>query len=141
MNAPIIKLCSGIYNPSCAGLPPVHVICQIMIIGGLACAWVDGISMTKPLLLPIDALQDFKHRGTLADYLRDEKHAELDADEFMAVQDECLARNASATIMIRAYEMMHSEGLTASEAITCATEWGVLLNQINEAECAAYGLL
>lgn len=135
-----IRLCAGIYSPTGANIPPIEVICQTVIVNGTAYAWIDGVSETNPVLLPVESLNNFKNFGTLQSYLQDDRHAELDT-EFDSLGELCLAQKASATLMVRACEIMHAEGLSAEDALSVARQWGELINELDQAERAAYSVV
>lgn len=137
---PEIHLCSGTYKPTCDELPAVQVFCQAVVLNAVAYVWVDGVDAERPLLLPAQALHDFRNMGTLREYLVEERHMEL-GEDFDNMMDLCLERGESATTMIRAIEIMHEEGLPAEQALVTAHQWGVLLNELDQAERAAYQLI
>jgi hypothetical protein len=134
---PAIHLCSGLYKPCGADLPAVEIFSQTIVLNGVAYVWVDGINIDSPILLPVQALHQFKRRGTYQEYLEEERHLALD-DGFEWLMQLCSDKQESATVVIRACEIMHEEGLPADQAIVTAHQWGVLLSQINEAERAAF---
>jgi hypothetical protein len=133
-----IHLCSGLYSPcgAGAGLPAVEIFSQTVVLNGVAYVWVDGISVNAPILLPIQALHQFKRRGTYKEYLEEERHLALD-EGFEWLMELCAVKPESATVVIRACEIMHEEGLPADQAIVTAHQWGITLLQINEAERVA----
>lgn len=135
-----IRLCQGVYQPCIADLPPVEVVCQAVNLNACSYAWVDGVDPDNPLLLPIQVLSKFRSLGTLRTYLEHEKHLSL-GDEFTKVLDLCMARGESATILVRACEMMHAEGCAAEQAVVNAHQWGVLLNELDQAERASFQLV
>lgn len=135
-----IHLCSGIYMPTCADLPPVEVLCQTVVINGASYVWIDGVDVTNPVLLPVQALHGFRKLGTQSQYFSDEKHATL-GEDFDRLIELCVAQQASATLMVRACEIMHVEGLTAEESLVTARQWGLLLCELDQAERAAYLLV
>jgi hypothetical protein len=136
VQASAIHLCSGLYRPCGADLPAVEIFSQTIVLNGAAYVWVDGISVNAPILLPIQALHQFKRRGTYQEYLADERHLALD-DGFEWLMELCAEKPESATVVIRACEIMHEEGLPADQAIITAHQWGTMLLQINEAERVA----
>lgn len=136
-----IQLCSGVYKPTCADLiPAVEVFCQAVVLNGAAYVWIDGVDAANPLLLPVQTLSKFRRMGTLRAYLEDERHLELEA-EFDRLLSICMERKDSATILVRACEIMHVEGLPADQAVVTAHQWGVLLNELDQAERAAYQMV
>ena len=136
-----ILLCSGIYMPTCAvDIPPVRVFCEAVVLNSVAYVWIDGVDNEKPLLLPAQSLQEFRSCGTLRAYLEDEKHLALE-EQFDEILDLCLKRKESATTMIRAIEIMHDEGLPPDQALVTAHQWGVLINELDQAERASYQLV
>lgn len=135
-----IQLCSGVYKPTCADLPAVEVFCQAVVLNSAAYVWIDGVNAENPLLLPVQALHQFRRMGTLRQYLEDERHIEL-GEEFDRLIDLCMERKESATVLIRACEIMHTEKLPADQAIVTAHQWGTLLNELDQAERAAYHLV
>lgn len=135
-----IHLCAGTYKPTCTDLPPVEVLCQTVVIDGASYVWIDGVDVTNPVLLPVQSLNDFRRLGTQSQYFADEKHAEL-GDDFDRLIELCVAQRASATLMVRACEIMHAEGLPADEALVTAHQWGLLLCELDQAERAAYSLV
>lgn len=137
---PEIRLCSGTYKPTCDDLPPVQVFCQAVVLNSVAYIWIDGVDAEKPLLLPAQHLHNFRNLGTLREYLADERHTVLE-EAFDDLMDICLERKESATTMIRALEIMHDEGLPADQAVTTARQWGMLLNEMDQAERASYQLI
>lgn len=137
---PEIHLCRGVYKPTCTDLPSVEVFCQAVVINNAAYVWIDGIDGTNPLLLPVQALKEFRKMGTLREYLEEEKHTEL-GEDFDRLIDLCMERKDSATVLIRACEIMHAEGLPADQAVVTAHQWGTLLNELDQAERVAYQLL
>jgi hypothetical protein len=137
---PDIRLCSGIYQPTAAGLPAVEVICQAVVLNAVAYVWIDGVDAQNPLLLPVQVLHGFRSRGTLREYLEDEKHIGL-GEQFDMLMDLCMERRESATVLVRACEIMHAEGLPADHAIATAHQWGLVLTELDLAERAAYRLV
>lgn len=137
---PEIRLCSGVYKPTCTDLAAVEVFCQVVVLNAVAYIWIDGIDAEKPLLLPAQQLHNFRSLGTLREYLENERHRELE-DDFDELMDICIARKESATTMVRALEIMHIEGLPADQAVTTARQWGMLLNELDHAERASYQLV
>lgn len=135
-----IHLCSGVYKPTCTELPAVEVFCQAVVLNGAAYVWIDGINHENPLLIPVQSLSKFRRVGTLRSYLEDERHLALEAG-FDQLLDICKSREVSATVLIRACEIMHEEGLPADQAIVTAHQWGELLNELDQAERAAYQLV
>jgi hypothetical protein len=101
---------------------------------------LDRIDAENPLLLPAQHLQNFRSLGTLREYLTDERHMDLE-EGFDELMDICMAQRESATTMVRALEIMHVEGLPADQAVTTARQWGVLLNETDQAERASYQLV
>lgn len=132
-----IRLCKGLYKPTCTELDPVHVVCQKVVINSTAYAWIDGVDVENPLLLPIECLHDFQNMGSLRQYLQDDRHIELDA-EFDNLLDICMRKKNSATVLVRACEIMHTEAIPADEAVSIAYQWGDLLNTLDRAERVAY---
>lgn len=137
---PDVHLCSGTYKPTCAELPAVNVFCQAVVLNSVAYVWIDGIDHHNPLLLPVQSLHGFRRRGTLREYLEMEKHVEL-GEAFDNLMDLCMAQKSSATVLIRACEIMHDERVSADQALITAQQWGMLLNELDQAERAAYQLV
>lgn len=135
-----IHLCSGIYQPTCAELPAVEVFCQTIVLNGVAYVWIDGINQNNPLLLPVQALYGFRRMGSLRQYLENERHLDL-GEDFDALIDLCTQRKVSATVLIRACEIMHAEESSADQALETALHWGMLLNEMDQAERAAYQMV
>lgn len=134
-----IRLCGGIYKPTCDELPAVEVFCQAVVLNGAAYVWIDGVDTDNPLLLPVQTLLSFRSLGTLREYLEDDRHLAL-GDEFDRLLDISMEQQVSATVLIRACEIMHTESLPADQAVITARQWGVLLNELDQAERAAYQL-
>lgn len=132
-----IRLCAGIYKPTCDDLPAVEVFCQAIVLNGAAYVWIDGVNPDNPVLLPVQTLSGFRSMGTLREYLEDDKHLAL-GEEFDLCLDICMAQQESATVLIRACEIMHAESLPADQAVVTARQWGMLLNDLDQAERAAY---
>jgi hypothetical protein len=135
-----IHLCSGLFKPSGADIPVVEVFSQTIVLNGVAYVWIDGLNVDAPILLPAQSLHEFRRRGTFQQYLEDERHLTLE-EEFDRLMELCAVRPESATIVIRACEIMHAEGLPADEAIVTAHQWGILLSQIDVADRASYQVL
>jgi hypothetical protein len=135
-----IRLCRGVYKPTCDDLPPVEVICQAVVLNSVAYIWIDGVDAENPLLLPAQHLHNFRSLGTLREYLSNERHMDLE-EGFDDLMDICMAQKESATTMVRALEIMHTEGLPADQAVTTARQWGILLNELDQAERASYQLV
>lgn len=135
-----VHLCSGVYKSTCAELPAVEVFCQVVVLNSVAYVWLDGVDHHNPLLLPVQSLHDFRRMGTLRQYLELDKHLEL-GDRFDSLVDLCMSRMVSATVLIRACEIMHTEGASSDQALVTAQQWGILLNELDQAERAAYQLV
>lgn len=135
-----IHLCSGLYKPSGAELPVVEVFSQTIVLNGVAYVWIDGLDANAPILLPAQSLHEFRRRGTFQEYLEDERHLALE-EGFDRLMELCAVRPESATIVVRACEIMHLEGASADQAIVTAHQWGILLSQIDAAERAAFQLV
>lgn len=133
-----IRLCKGLYKPTCADLSVVEVYCQTLILGSIAYAWIDGVNLDNPLLLPVQTLHNYKSLGTLHQYLQDERHSALVQEEFVELLDLGMRQQESATVLVRACEVMHAEGFGAAQALAVSREWGQLLNELDQAERAAY---
>ena len=121
-----IQLCSGtvlIHAEALPTTPVVAMICQQMIVGGISCAVLDGVDLVDPVLLPVENLDDFKRLGTLKDYLTDPRHDDIQ-ETLAAIMDACVVRDYTPTLMVRAIEIVHAEGLSAEAAIAGAIEWG-----------------
>lgn len=108
----------------------IDLICQVVDVDGSLCAWVDGVDHAQPLLVGVEHLHEFKHIGTLGRYLRDEQHLSL-GQSFDDLLDLCLSRDLSATVLVRACELMHADGLDAKTAVQSASEWGALMQEID----------
>lgn len=132
-----ILLCSGVYQPAGASIPPVVVICQLMQLNGTNYVWIDGVSKTEPLLLPSHLLVDHKRLGTLRDYLLDERHFAL-GEQFVNILELNTEQDATPTVLVRAIEMMHSDGISAAAALEAATAWGWALHALDQADRIAY---
>lgn len=137
---PEIRLCSGTYKPTCDDLPSVEVLCQSLILNSVAYIWIDGVDAKEPLLLQAQHLQNFRNLGTLREYLSNERHMALE-EGFDDLMEICMTQKESATTLIRALEIMHTEGLPAEQAVTTARQWGILLNELDRAERASYQLV
>ena len=137
---PEIHLCAGVHKPTCADLPAVEVICQAVVLNGVAYVWIDGINHHSPLLLPVQAFHQFRRMGSLRQYLENDKHLDL-GDSFDELIDLCMKGNASATVLIRACEIKHSKNASPEQALITAQQWGMLLNELDQAERAAYQLV
>lgn len=134
---PDIQLCSGVYKATCTDLPPLEMICQTQVIDGSSYAWIDGVNELAPVLLPVHNLASFRRMGTLRQYLQDDRHLGLDTElEVLGVL--CAEQKASATLMVRACELMHAEGLPARDALDVVRQWGELICELDQAERAAF---
>lgn len=137
---PNVHLCSGIYKTTCADMAPVEVFCQTFVLNAVAYVWLDGVDDQNPLLLPVQALTDFRRRGTLREYLEMPKHTEL-GEAFDDLMDLCMQRKSSATLLVRACEILHAENVSADQALETAQQWGMLFNELDQAERTAYKLV
>lgn len=137
---PNVHLCSGIYQATCADIAPVEVFCQTFVLDDVAYVWLDGVDDQNPLLLPVQALTDFRRRGTFREYLEMQKHAEL-GEAFDDLMSLCMQRKSSATLLVRACEILHAENVSADQALDTAQQWGMLLNELDQAERAAFQMV
>lgn len=135
-----VNLISCVYQCDGADLPCIDIKCQVVVINGVSYAWIDGDDFDNPLLVPVESLVGFQRIGTLRDYLTDEAHIDL-GEEFNTLLDIALRERCSATVIVRAVDAMHSEGQGAAEAIQLARDWAKLLNDLDNAERAAYQLV
>lgn len=88
--------------------------------------------MKNPILVPVDELQGYRRIGTLGSYLRDDRHRDL-GEMFDALLSDCVDEALNPTLIARACEFMHSDGVHPHEAIAAAKEWGMTIHQINGA--------
>jgi hypothetical protein len=128
-----INLCSGVYQPAGGAIPSVEVLCQVLVVYGVSCAWIDGVDMAEPVMLPIEHLSSFKRMGTLVDYLADERHHSL-SEGLVDVLALCETHDCSPTTMVRAIELMHAEGLSPENALSSSLQWGTLLLELDKAD-------
>ena len=133
-------LCRGVFQPSCLDAEPVQVFCQAVVVDGDAYAWVDGVNEQDPLLIPVKHLVAYSYAGTLRQYLADPRHAAL-GDAFDEFLDLVIAKRASATLIVRACEIMHEEHVLPQVALATSEEWGHLLGELDHTERAAYQML
>lgn len=139
-SAGAVQLCRASYQILAQAQPiNVDLLCQTVELRGRTYAWIDGVDLGSPLLVPVDNLKNFTHAGTLGQYLRDERHLEL-GRSFNDLLDICLARDLSATVIVRACELMHADALNPYEAIDEATAWGGTIIDIDWASSACRSL-
>lgn len=126
-----VPLCWATY---CVATSPdiyaIELICQTVVLEDCAYAWVDGVDMQNPILVPVDELQSYRRIGTFGSYLRDERHQDL-GEMFDALLTDCVSEALNPTLIVRACESMHSDGFRPHEAIAVAREWGETIHQIN----------
>lgn len=134
-----IRLCSGVYKPSCDDLPAVQVVCQVTVLNGCAYVWIDGVNPDDPILLSAQSLHNFRSLGTFKDYLENERHDAL-GDDFGVLLDLTFYTRDSATTTARALEIMHEEHLPPDQALVTARQWGIMLCELNTAERTAHAL-
>lgn len=130
-----INLCTGVYQPAGGQVPPISVMCQTLVIYGVSSAWIDGVDMAEPVLLPVEYLSGFKRAGTLEDYLAQARHEAL-GDGFEGIMDLCVTQDHTPTTMVRAIEIMHNEGLPADTALATAVAWGSMIRDLDKADQA-----
>ena len=62
---PEIHLFAGVHKLTYADLPAVEVICQTVVLNGVAYVWIDVINHRNSLLLPVQALHQFRRMDSL----------------------------------------------------------------------------
>ncbi len=137
---PNIHLVKGVYAPFGTDLPPVEVVCQVVPLNGAAYVWLDGVDHNDPVLLPAQVLDGTRRLGTLRDYLEDLRHEQL-GEGFDSLLDLAMEQQVSATVLVRACEIMHEEGSDPSQAITTARQWGIMLCELDQAHRAEFQLV
>jgi hypothetical protein len=146
------RLCTGVFK-TCAdtNIPPVVFMGQILTMGMVSYAWVDGLSETNPILIPIEQVSQYHETGTLDTFLSaalrrtqtDVKFAPIEQkikDLFRVGQSN--TPPLSAVTLARAIQFLFSdENLSATQALSASHQWAETVIALHQAENSCFELL
>lgn len=121
-----VRLISGDYTPSLMDAPPVRLLSQVVLVSGFwEHAWVDGLDMQQPSLVPLEYLVDVREEGTLAEYV-------LANTDLVRQILRVSPPDASPTLLVRACEILRVEGGSPDSAYGAAVTWCRALLDMDE---------